>query len=188
MNPTGNYHIPLQHFLESHGYKVIYVYPRVTDYARKMSNLGNEKSDAVDAATLASTPWKDRKAFDKSDHRRDPIPGLTRLHESVTGNITRIRKILNSDLACVFSEFPDMLPDVGSKTSMAILEQFTIPSVIVRSGIDALLSTMQRSGRNHYGREDAEKLMELAAHSIGIPDTDVIYTFRIRQNVTRIVS
>ena len=149
MNPTGNYHIPLCHFLESRGYKVIYVYPRVTDYARKMSNLGKEKSDAVDAASLASTPWKDKKAFDKSAHRRDPVSSLTRLHESVTGNITRIRNIINSDLACVFSEFTDMLPDVGSKISLAILEQFTIPSVIVRSGIDALLSTMQRSSRNH---------------------------------------
>ena len=43
MNPTGNYHIPLHHFLETGGYTVIYVDPRITDYARKMSNLGKEK-------------------------------------------------------------------------------------------------------------------------------------------------
>lgn len=31
INPTGTYHVPLQHFLESNRYRVIYVDPRVTD-------------------------------------------------------------------------------------------------------------------------------------------------------------
>jgi transposase len=188
MNPTGNYHIPLHHFLESSGYKVIYVDARVTDYARKMSNLGKEKSDNVDAAMLAATPWKDKNAFDKHIHRREAASGLTRLHESVTGNVTRITNIMKSDLACVFPEFMDFFPDVGSKTSLALLEKFTTPAIIVKAGIDAILKTMQKSGRNHYKKEDAQKLIDLANDSIGIPDTDGIYAFRIRQNVARLVS
>ena len=39
INPTGNYHVPIQHFLESSGYTVIYVDARITDMARTMSNL-----------------------------------------------------------------------------------------------------------------------------------------------------
>ncbi len=188
MNPTGNYHIPLHHFLESNGYTVIYVDPRVTDYQRKMSNLGKKKSDTVDAAMLASTPWNSRKALDKPIHRREPVSGLTRLHESVTGNITRITNIVNSDLACVFPEFTRMFPDIGSKTSLAILEQFTTPSEVVKAGIDNVLKVIRRSSRNHYRKDDAQKLMDLAEDSIGITDTDGIYAFRIRQNVTRIIS
>ena len=30
MNPTGTYHIPIQHFLESNGYVEYYIDPRVT--------------------------------------------------------------------------------------------------------------------------------------------------------------
>ncbi|MCL6089928.1 MAG: IS110 family transposase [Candidatus Thermoplasmatota archaeon] len=188
INPTGNYHIPLHHFLESNGYRVIYVDPRVTDYARKMENLGKDKSDTVDAAMLASTPWKNRKAFDKPVHRKNTVSGLTRLHQSVTKNITRITNIIGSDLACVFPEFTDMFSDVGSKTSLAILDQFTTPSGIVNAGIDSVLKVMQRSSRSHYGKEEAQKLIELAGESVGIPDTDCIYAFRIRQNVARLIS
>lgn len=144
MNPTGNYHIPLHHFLETNSYKVIYVDPRVTDYARKMENLGKEKSDTVDAAMLASTPWKNGKAFDKRIHRREPVSELTRLHESVTGNITRITNILKSDLACIFPEYIDMFSDMGSKTSLAILDQFSTPSGILKAGMDKVLKTICR--------------------------------------------
>ncbi len=188
MNPTGNYHIPLHHFLETGGYTVIYVDPRITDYARKMSNLGKEKSDTVDAAMLASTPWRNKKAFDKPVHQRDSVSGLTRMHESVSRNITRITNIMNSDLACIFPEYTDIFPDICSKTSLAILDQFTTPSGIVKAGIDRLWKTMQKNSRNHYKRDEAQKLMELAKESIGIPDTDGIYAFRIRQNVARLIS
>ena len=34
INPTGTHHVPIQHFLESNGYVVYYVDPRVTDSAR----------------------------------------------------------------------------------------------------------------------------------------------------------
>ncbi len=187
MNPTDNYHIPLHHFLESSGYRVIYVDPRVTDYARKMANLGKEKSDTVDAAMLASTPWKDKGAFEKTVHRRDGASGLTRLRESVTRSMTGITNVINSDLACIFPEFVNLFPDIGSKTSLAILEAFTTPSEIVKAGMDSLLKIMRKASKNHYKREDAEKLMNLAKHSIGIPDTDGIYAFRIKKNAEKLV-
>jgi len=188
MNPTGNYHIPLHHFLETNGYIVIYVDPRITDYTRKMTNLRKEKSDTMDPAMLASTPWKDKKVFDKPIHQRDSVSGLTRLHESVAGNITRITNIMNSDFACIFPEYTDIFQDIGSKTSLAILSRFTTLSAIVKAGIDIPMKTIQKNSRNHYGRDDAQKLMDLAKDSIGIPDTDGIYAFRIRQNVARLVS
>ena len=188
MNPTDNYHIPLHHFLESSGYRVIYVDPRVTDYARKMANLGKEKSDTVDAAMLASTPWKDKNAFDRPLHKRNSVSELTRLHESVTRNMTRIANIMNSDLACIFPEFVEIFSDIGSKTSLVILEAFTTPSEIVKAGMDKLLKIMKRASKNHYKRKDAQKLMDLANGSIGVPDADGIYTFRINQNVARLIS
>ncbi|OWP56613.1 MAG: hypothetical protein B2I17_05925 [Thermoplasmatales archaeon B_DKE] len=188
MNPTGNYHVPLQHFLETEGYRVIYVDPRVTDYARKMSNLGKEKSDTVDAAMLASTPWKDKKAFDKKTHRREPVSELTRLRESVSRNVTRITNLIGSDLACVFPEYTEIFPDIDSTTSLAILEQFTTPSGIVDAGIEKLFIVVKKSSRGHYSEDDAKDLMEIVGNSVGIPDPGNVYAFRIRQNVARLIS
>ena len=60
INPTGNYHVPLQRFLQSKGYRVVAVNPIISASARKMDNLGRAKSDSVDAAALAAIPWRKR--------------------------------------------------------------------------------------------------------------------------------
>ncbi|MCL4316653.1 MAG: transposase [Candidatus Thermoplasmatota archaeon] len=47
INPTGCYHVPLSHFLQQKGYKVIAVDPRRSAAGRKMENLGRVKSDRM---------------------------------------------------------------------------------------------------------------------------------------------
>jgi len=73
INPTGTYHIPIQHFLESNGYTVYYVDARVTESARITSNLGKVKSDKVDSHLLASSPWDNEKAMERKPHLRDSV-------------------------------------------------------------------------------------------------------------------
>ncbi|MCL5873920.1 MAG: IS110 family transposase [Candidatus Thermoplasmatota archaeon] len=188
INPTGNYHIPVQYFLESNGYIVKYVDARVTDYSRKIDNLGKEKSDRVDASVLASTPWNSKKIANKITHRRDPLSGLTRLRESVSENITRITNIIESDLACIFPEYVEMFQGVSSATSVALLQNFTTPDKAVKSGVDRILNVMAKSSKNHYKKEDAQKFIDLASKSIGVPDRDGIYAFRIKVDLERLVS
>jgi transposase len=186
INPTGTYHVPLQHFLESNRYRVIYVDPRVTDYARKMENLGKEKSDKVDSAMLASVPWKDKKVLNKRPHVRDPISELTRLLEVIKKNTTRITNVIASDLAVIFPEFTVLFPDITSKTSLALLEKFPTPKEVVDSGLESVLAVMQGASRYHFKKDHAEKLLIIAVDSVGIPDTMGVYTFRIRENVKRL--
>ena len=112
MNPTGTYHIPIQHFLESSGYTVYYIDPRVTESARTASNLGKVKSDKVDSHLLASAPWDNENAMKKKPHVRDIVSSLTRLLETVKKNVTRISNFISADLAEVFPEFLDVFPDM----------------------------------------------------------------------------
>ena len=60
MNPTGNYYRPIEHFLKHNGYNVVPVHPKVSDAIRSIVNLNKEKSNRVDAAVLASTPWHEK--------------------------------------------------------------------------------------------------------------------------------
>ncbi len=90
INPTGTYHMPIQHFLETNGYAVYYIDARVTESARMVSNLGKVKSDKVDAHLLASAPWDNEKSMDRKPHVRDNASALTRLLESVKKNVTEI--------------------------------------------------------------------------------------------------
>ncbi len=187
INPTGTYHVPIQHFLETNGYDVFYVDARITDSARTISNLGKEKSDKVDAHLLASTPWISEKP-DKKPHLRDGVSELTRLLQIVKRNVTRITNMILSDLACVFPEYTEFFPDISSKTSLAILERYTTPEKVLKAGEENLYSIMKKSSRNHYGKEDAWKLYNLAKDSIGIPDTMQYYEFRIRENIKRLIA
>ena len=187
MNPTGNYHVPLKYFLEQNGHagKIFMVDARRTVHLRKIMNLGTEKSDPEDAHVLASTPWLDRKFGERFSHERDSLSELTREREIILRNVTRITNHIHADLNVVFPEFTDVMA-LDSKTGMAILEKYTVPENITKLTTGKLLGFMQKAGRNHFGIKDAEKLLNKSRDSIGIPDPDGVYTFRIRTNVNRL--
>ena len=187
MNPTGNYHIPVKYFLENSGFsgRIFMVDARRTEHLRKMMNLGKEKSDPEDAHILAAVPWRDNKYGERANHIRSELSELTRMREVITVNVTRIVNYINADLTVVFPEFTDLLT-IDSKTGMAILEKYTTPDNIITLSKDKLLNLVKKEGRNHYSAVDAEKIMEVARNSIGVPDKQGVFTFRIRTNIERL--
>ena len=76
MNPTGNYHVPLKYFLSCLGYNIILVNPIISKSIRNVSGFGKGKTDAVDAHSLASTPWF--KADIGNGHERSGISECNR--------------------------------------------------------------------------------------------------------------
>lgn len=187
MNPTGNYHIPLKYFLEAKGYKVFLIDARKTFHLRQIMNLGTEKSDREDAHILAATPWIDRNALGKAGHSRSALSEITRLRELVNRNITRIANYINSDLAAVFPEFCDLI-SIESKTGLVILEKYTLPSEISQLTSSELIIIARKTGNYKFSEEDARRLIEASRESIGIPDPESAYAFRIRTNAMRLRS
>lgn len=185
MNPTGNYHAPLKFFLESNGYRVILVDARVSEHIRMTQNLGKEKSDNADASILASTARLKPSVLKSGNHERSVLSGLTRLMESIGENIRRITNQIKSDLAAVFPEYP-YYENIDTATSLEVLGKYTTPGVIKIKTVDEIASTISKASRNHYDREEAEYLIRAARESIGFPDTDGIFAYRIRMNVARL--
>lgn len=187
MNATGNYHIPLKYFLEQNGYagKTHLVDARRTAYQRESENLGKEKSDAQDAHILAATPFKSKKALERNDHERLPLSEVTREREIIVKNVTRIKSLIHADLSAVFPEFSSSM-NTDSKTGMALLEEFTTPANVSNLDQDKLLRFMQKTGRNNFSMKDVQNLIETAKRSIGIPDAEGAYSFRIRINLRRL--
>ena len=99
--------------------------------------------------------------------------------EIVKRNITRIANYINSDLAVVFPEFCNIM-SIESKTSLVILEKYTLPSVIFRHSPSDLVGNARKNGNYKFSKERAERLIKVSFESIGIPDPDGAYTFRIR--------
>ncbi|MDA8054563.1 MAG: hypothetical protein M0Z77_02785 [Thermoplasmatales archaeon] len=67
--------------------------------------------------------------MDRKPHLRDNASALTRLLESVKKNVIRISSMMSADLAEVFQ-------DLTSKTALAVLEKYSVPENIVKSGMD----------------------------------------------------
>ena len=88
-------------------------------------------------------------------------------------------------MLAVFPEFSNLL-NVGSSTGMAVLEEYSTPDVIANTYPDKVLNVIRKVGRNHYSGEDASKIIDAAKNSIGIPDTDGVYRYRISTNARRL--
>lgn len=177
MNPTGNYHMPVKYFLESNGYNVYVVDARKTEHLRMVQNLGKEKSDQEDASILASTARLDAHSVSKG-HERLPESGLTRLLEQLKRNATMILNIIASDLAAVFPEYTETF-EIDSKVSLRILERYPVPEEIIKADIRDLFALMD-TGKGHYHMDDAAKFKIVAENSIGIPDPERVYAYRIK--------
>ena len=186
MNPTGNYHMPVKHFLESNGFFVYTVDARRTHHLRMTQNLGKEKSDPEDASVLASTARKDEHALDSKGHNALRESGLTRLLEQLKSSSILLTNLIISDLAAVFPEYADMF-SVDAKISLNLLKSYPTPDLINNATEEELYRLMD-TGKGHYTREDAVKLKEAAKDTIGIPDPDGIFAYRIIMNAERIES
>ena len=157
MNPTGNYHMPVKHFMESNGYKVYVVDARRTEHLRMVQNLGREKSDPADASILVSC-----------GHDRLPESGLTRLLEQLKSSTTAISNLIASDLAAVFPEYTRIF-EIDSKVSLRILEKYATPDNI-RNADEMELYGLMDTGKGHYD----------------IPDPGQVYAYRIRMNAAKL--
>ena len=184
MNPTGNYHVPLKYFLSCPGYNIILVNPIISKSIRNVSGFGKGKTDAVDAHSLASTPWF--KADIGNGHERSGISELTRMRERLSNEMKRLINYLRSDLACVFPEYLLFLNNIDSSTSLKLLETFPVPSLIVNAGKERILDLVRRESRGHFSDEFVSDLMRISAESVGIPDEDGIFSLKIRMAIDRI--
>lgn len=185
MNPTGNYHVPLKAFLEDH-YRVILVDARVSEHIRQSENLGREKSDTADASVLAASAIRKPKVLERPNHERYPVSGLTRLMDSIKGNMTRISNQIKSDMVALFPEYP-FYEDIDSRTSLEILKTYATPEAINAAPMDEIVAVLKKASRGHFKMEEAQNLKDAARNSVGVRDAEGVYAFRIKMNVSRLL-
>jgi len=182
----GTYFAPFQYHLTQRGYRVILVNPKEVKSARTLKNLNKNKSDIIDATTLASLPWMDEKYRDRDTHQRYPISELTRLYQKMQRIETQLKNSLNSDLARVFPEFLRFVNDRDSKTVLKLLEKYPTPAKILEASEAKLLKLVRSASRCGFGIEYVKKLREMAKDTIGVPDTDGMLAYRIKYFIRRI--
>ena len=182
----GSYFAPFQYQLTQRGYRVVLINPRKVKKAREMKNLGKNKSDPIDASTLASLPWMQAEFRDMNSHQRYPISELTRLHQKMKRMETQVKNSLHSDLARVFPEFVHNVKYRDSKTVLKLLENYPIPAKILEVSEKNLIKQVKKTSCGILGAEFVKKVQTLAKNTIGVPDEEGVIGYRIKFFIKRI--
>jgi len=185
MKSTGDYHMPLKYFLEKQGFTIYMVDKKKILYLRNIMNLKVRKSNSEDAHILAATPWHDPKYVEYVSNNRSPLSNIERERKIVIKNITAIKNYISSDLTVIFPEFTDLY-DIDSASGMAILYEYTTPDNIVKADKESISKLIKMASKGHYKTEDIRELIKTAKNSIGTPDEEDSYRFKIRMNVNRL--
>jgi len=185
MKSTGDYHMPLKYFLEKHGFTIYMVDKKKILYLRNIMNLKARKSRSEDAHILAAAPWHDPKYAEYVSDKRSPLSNIERERKIVIKNITAIKNYIDSDLTVIFPEFAELY-DIDSATGMAILYEYTTPDNIVKADKENISKLIKMASKGHYKTEDIRELIKAAKNSIGTPDEEDSYRFKIRMNVNRL--
>lgn len=181
INPTGNYHMPLEFFLKQHGYNVIEVNPIVSASIRNVMNMGKVKSDRTDASVLASTPWVDKRFADKKGHVRRQLSELTRARGRLVDMKTTLQNMIESSLAAVFPEMLTIINVFTSRTVIALLKRCPTPESILSMPAEALEGIVVKASNNKIRGDFATRLRNAASGSIGVPDDEGMFECKISE-------
>ena len=176
MNPTGSYHMPISHFLREKGYPVYEINPIITSSIRSATNMGRNKSDRVDAFSLAVTGLYHKGS---RNHERADASVLTRYRQKLVEEMTRLLNFLEGDLAATFPEMLKVM-DMRKRGSLRLVQEFPSPSQY-RNNRERIAEILRVAGRGHFDKKKVDRLIELASETIGIGDPKGFYSMRISE-------
>lgn len=170
MEPTGHYWKSLAQFLIKHDIKVVGVNPYHTKKSKELDDNSPTKSDKKDAITIARLV-KDGRFFEP--YIPDGVYGELRvLTTTRVGLIKRISAVKNTITAIIDEYFPEFVTvfkyPLKGKTSIQILKDCPLPSLILESGVDGVFSVIRKAVKRTVGIKKAKELVEAASVSVGV--------------------
>jgi transposase len=166
LEATSRYGENLFHFLQQQGYHLCLLHPRQTHEFAKQRGL-RAKTDRLDAATIA-------RVLLSGEARVGYVPTeqiasyreLVRLHTQLSDEVTRDKNEIQGLLVVLFPEFPQVFADPCRMTATAVLHAYPSARAIRAAGVDAIATILRATAPRNYGRETAQRLVDLAHLSV----------------------
>lgn len=168
MESSGHYWMPLASHLARRGLPVALVNPLAARYFAK-SRLGRTKSDPADARSLAEMAMRDAPAV------RDPFAGVelrqaARFAMTLVAEQARVCQRLHRLVELGFPELGEVFDDPTCLTAREVLRLAPTAEVARRRRTSTLADANQGPGHRRLGQARAERLHDLAADSIAVPE------------------
>lgn len=170
MEPTGHYWKPFANYLEMHEITVVMVNPYHTKKAKELDDNSQTKNDKKDALTIAKLVRDGR--YYEVYMPQDIFAELRVLSNSRISLMKRHNALKNTIIAVMDEYFPEIKTvfknPLNGKASMQILKSCPFPSLILKLGVEGVLTEIKKAVKKTVGRKKAQQLVETAKNSIGV--------------------
>ncbi len=147
MESTGHYHKILFRYLCNAGYEVSITNPIQTD---SIKNIGirKVKNDKVDARKIALLyRFQELRTSNIPNEDIECLKNLCRQYYNLSDELTVYKNRLSSVLDQIMLNYIDVFPNIFSKASIAVLEQYPTPTAIIKANKDKLVSLIKNKSR-----------------------------------------
>lgn len=181
MEATGHYWLACFCALTAAGYDVVVINPIQTDAMRKFKNLGKVKTDRVDCGVIADTlRCGDFEPSRLADEKMMSLRQLTRLHRSLTGEVSDLKRQVVVALDQVLPEYEGIFCDMFGETSKAFLERCPTAGECESIDIRTLTRLLEKASHGKLGRGRAKELKSAAKGSCGIRLCSDAFSLQVR--------
>ena len=168
MEATGHYWYSLHDFLVRHRYHVAVLNPIQT--ARQVTKgIRKTQTDRIDAHHIAVL-------LKNSEHRPTLIPDelgmtcrqLSRLHDTMVHQASRIKQLIWSKLHPVWPEYEPLFATPFCKTGRTLLNTAPTPQDVLALPREELVELIRKTSRGKYSAVQADKVRAAAENSVGM--------------------
>ncbi|ADQ06581.1 transposase IS116/IS110/IS902 family protein [Caldicellulosiruptor hydrothermalis 108] len=150
MEATGHYHKILSRFFTSNGWDVAIINP-IQSNSIKNAGVRKVKNDKIDALWIALTfRLTNSTTAQPSSEILDCLKNLCRQYYNLSDELTSYKYRLTSVVDQIMLNFKEVFPDICSKTSLAILENYPTPNDILGADTEKLISIIQQTSKKSY--------------------------------------
>lgn len=147
MESTGHYHKILFRYLCNAGYEVSVTNPIQTN---SIKNIGirKVKNDKVDARKIALLyRFQELHTTNISNDDIECLKNLCRQYYNLNDELTAYKNRLTSVVDQIMLNYTDVFPNIFSKASIAVLEQYPTPTAILKANKNKLISLIKNKSR-----------------------------------------
>ncbi|XWN53145.1 IS110 family transposase [Anoxybacillus flavithermus] len=169
IEPTGHYWLNLAYFLEEKGIPLVMVNPMHVKRSKELDDNLPTKHDAKDALVIAKLVKDGRFSYPRILHEVEAELRVgSTFRESLIKELNAVQNQMIRWLDRYFPEFVQVFPSFG-KMALAVLEKTPFPIDIADQTVEGLIELYRQSeGLTCPQKPKAQKLLEVARHSIGI--------------------
>lgn len=188
MESTGIYHIALFHYLKKFFDDIFIINPLITN-SNKNSSIRKVKNDKKDAVSIAHI-GKFQNIKYSTDINLDYylLKSLLREYYKLRDDCSQYKKRLSADLRVIFPNYNTIFRDTCSKASLALLEKYPSPSLILDTPKNKIIELLQNKAKRsvEWCEKIYEKLFAVAQEAIAIGVNLKELSIKIKVNISMI--